>query len=241
MEELRSLCAESSCCLGRSGRVCASTGRGLARSVRVCAGTLVDSVCARSDVIEDIQPNAVDEDGVTPFMWASREGCQDIVRMPLEQDNIKANAPGGDGWTALMYASHFGHEEIVRMLFKQEDITLNASDKWGDTAYDNALENGRNGIAKMILKRSGKAQDEALRILQMVFVYRSQPTRETGRNSISIFIQLEMGLVIKGILAWMVHILLLDTLYNCCTTVRKSIPATSESSRALFTPGWELA
>lgn len=57
-------------------------------------------------------------EGVTPLMFASKEGNeQQVIRLLDEGANV--NKKSQYGWTALMFAAHYGHIKIVKHLISQ--------------------------------------------------------------------------------------------------------------------------
>lgn len=68
------------------------------------------SVCfTESDI------DAVDEDGMTPLMWASAYGQYPIVDALL-QSSAKVDIENPQGQTALLFAAYGGYHEVVRLL-----------------------------------------------------------------------------------------------------------------------------
>jgi ankyrin repeat protein len=82
-----------------------------------------------------------DSTGRTPLSWVAENGCEAVVNLLLEQDNVDVNPKDNDGMTPLSWASFNGYEDVVKLLVKQNGIDLNTRDntplslaaKWGHT------------------------------------------------------------------------------------------------------------
>jgi len=60
--------------------------------------------------------NQRDSAGLTPLMWATRYGRDDVVKLLLEQKHVQPDMPDTEyGRTALSWAARSGHEEVVRL------------------------------------------------------------------------------------------------------------------------------
>ena len=57
-------------------------------------------------------------EGVTPLMFASKEGNEQQV-IQLLDEGANVNKKSQYGWTALMFAAHYGHIKIVKHLISQ--------------------------------------------------------------------------------------------------------------------------
>ena len=67
--------------------------------------------------------NFPDKQGMTAFIWASKEGYLAIVELLLNTSHVEINKERRiDGATALMLASYNGHTEVVEILLRQESI-----------------------------------------------------------------------------------------------------------------------
>lgn len=66
---------------------------------------------------QDVNINYRDSSQRTPLMWASHQGCLEIVSLLLDK-KVDVNAIDKHGWSALMVASRYGHLDIVKLLVK---------------------------------------------------------------------------------------------------------------------------
>ena len=122
--------------------------------------------------------NRKDGGGITPLIWASICGHEEVVRSLLREKNIQPNRwDTYDGRTALSWAAGCGHEGVVRLLlgpqflnpgsigrlwgaplvmdilFGRLYISPDTSDKYDRTPLLWAAQNGHEGIAKLLLER----------------------------------------------------------------------------------------
>jgi len=123
--------------------------------------------------------NQRDSAGMTPLIWAARNGHEPVVGLLLRQKHIKPDRLGGDeGQTALSWAARNGHERVVRIflgpqfvnpgtigrlwgarlvvgqMFGLRYINPDAPDSWYDrTPLSWAAGNGHEGIVKLLLER----------------------------------------------------------------------------------------
>ncbi len=99
--------------------------------------------------------NALDHEGRTAIMWASRYGYTAVVR---ELINSGANVSMGDvdGNTALMRASYNNHTEVVRLLISS-GVDINFRDDDGMTALGLAHKHKRPDVIN-ILNAAGAIQ-----------------------------------------------------------------------------------
>ena len=93
--------------------------------------------------------NAVDSDGWTALMYASRYGNLDMVNRLLAA-NAKVNMVNKGGGTALIIASDNGENEIVKLLIAK-GANVNAIDTIGTNALMFAAESGYTDIVKTLL------------------------------------------------------------------------------------------
>lgn len=93
--------------------------------------------------------NAVDSDGWTALMYASRYGNLDMVNRLLAA-NAKVNMVNKGGGTALIIASNNGKNDIVKLLIAK-GANVNAIDTIGTNALMFAAESGYTDIVKTLL------------------------------------------------------------------------------------------
>ena len=86
-----------------------------------------------------------------PFLYASREGYTDIVKV-LINAGVNTKETTKSGGTALISASERGHVEVVKELLEHTDIDVNYKNERGGTALLEAivLGNGSESHKKVI-------------------------------------------------------------------------------------------
>ena len=84
----------------------------------------IEEVVAALIGMEGYDINQGDCEGLTPLIWASREGNTGLVRLLLAKDNVDPDKPDMYGQTPFWHACWSGHEEIVRMLLTQDGVNL---------------------------------------------------------------------------------------------------------------------
>ena len=89
--------------------------------------------------------------GMTPLIWASKNGHESIVN-DLLRAGVNVNARDNYDNTALIWASNMGHEEIVNDLL-QAGADVNAQDELGRTAL---MYTYKKNIAEDLLKKDIK-------------------------------------------------------------------------------------
>jgi len=123
--------------------------------------------------------NQRDSLGVTPLIWAARYGHEEVVRLLLQEKNLRPDEPdANNGRTALSWAAGNGHEGVVRLflapqfvnpetvgrqwgkaarlvglLFGERYVNPNSLSEYGRTPLSWAAEGGHEGIAKLLLER----------------------------------------------------------------------------------------
>lgn len=70
---------------------------------------------SKSFKIPEPDIDIVDENGMTPLMWASAYGQYPIVEALL-QSSAKVDIENPHGQTALLFAAYGGYHEVVRLL-----------------------------------------------------------------------------------------------------------------------------
>mgnify|MGYP003727829625 CR=1 FL=1 len=78
--------------------------------------------------------DAQDEDGLTPLMYATLDGQQEVAEL-LIRDGAHLNKIDGEGGTTLHYAAKYGQKEILELLIAN-DAELNIRDYFGQTPLD---------------------------------------------------------------------------------------------------------
>ena len=129
--------------------------------------------------------NETDSAGMTPLIWATRYGHEEVVRLLLQEKHIQPDQQGtNDGRTALSWAAGNGHEGAVKLffepqfvnpgsighlwkrgprvagrLFRRRYVNPDSSSKSSRTPLSWAAENGHEGIVKLLLEREGVNPD----------------------------------------------------------------------------------
>ena len=98
--------------------------------------------------------NATDYIGSTALTWAAIKGCEEVVKMLLEREDVDPDQPDPFyGRTPLVWAAGRGHEGIVKMLLEREDVNPGHMDRSSQTPLLLAAMNGHEGVVKMLLER----------------------------------------------------------------------------------------
>ena len=134
----------------------------------------------RSDV------NQRDSAGLTPLMWAARQGREDVVKLLLQQKHIQPDIPDTRyGRTALSWAAGSGHEGVVRLFLSPEFcvnpgsigrrwrvsevigtplgrkyVNPDRQDDDGRAPLSWAARNGHGGVVKLLLGRKDVRPDK---------------------------------------------------------------------------------
>jgi ankyrin repeat protein len=114
-------------------------------------------------------PNAVDDTGATPLMYAAAVGSIDTMRTILDA-GADVNATGGDGMTALMWAT--GDVAKVRLLVER-GANVNAKANNGTTtALVAAAQRGAASVVQYLLEHKADPMvggDEGAALFQAAF------------------------------------------------------------------------
>jgi ankyrin repeat protein len=95
-----------------------------------------------------VDPNIIDDHGITALIFASQKGHTEIVRLLLE-NNADINITDYFSWTALIYASSGGYTEIVGLLLENgADPNIR---KNGQPSLPWASRRGHTDIVRMLL------------------------------------------------------------------------------------------
>ena len=129
--------------------------------------------------------NQIDGAGMTPLIWAAREGHEEVVRLLLRKKETQPDQHDTDsGRTALSWAAGNGHEGVVRLFLGTRFVNpVNIGRWWGEarrvagllvgrryvdpdsssgsgrTPLSWAAEKGHEGIVKLLLGREGVNPD----------------------------------------------------------------------------------
>ena len=129
--------------------------------------------------------NQIDGAGMTPLIWAAREGHEEVVRLLLRKKETQPDQHDTDsGRTALSWAAGNGHEGVVRLFLGTRFVNpVNIGRRWGEarrvagllvgrryvdpdsssgsgrTPLSWAAEKGHEGIVKLLLGREGVNPD----------------------------------------------------------------------------------
>ena len=97
--------------------------------------------------------NGQDSKGDTPFMWAIRYGHSRVVKLLLEQGDIKPDVIVWHGRTVLSFAAESGNEDVVKLLLGRWDVNPDHSDNSGQTPLLYAASGGSESVVKLLLER----------------------------------------------------------------------------------------
>ena len=123
--------------------------------------------------------NQIDGAGMTPLIWAAREGHEEVVRLLLRKKETQPDQHDtNSGRTALSWAAGNGHEGVVRLFLGTRFVNpVNIGRRWGEarrvagllvgrryvdpdsssgsgrTPLSWAAEKGHEGIVKLLLRR----------------------------------------------------------------------------------------
>jgi len=95
----------------------------------------------------DMDPNTVNNWGMTLLISAARKGHFEIVKYLLERGDVKPDVQNNEKATALIWASIMGNDKVVKLLLKH-GADLDLQDNQGQTALIWATN---PSIKKMIL------------------------------------------------------------------------------------------
>jgi len=116
------------------------------------------------DVLEmkEWNVNATDCTGSMPLTWASINGCEEVVKILLEQgDIIPDQADLRYGRTPLSWGAEEGHEGVVRILLEREDVDPGRECIYCRTPLSLAAARGHAGLVEMLLEREDVDPDQA--------------------------------------------------------------------------------
>ncbi|KAF1973486.1 ankyrin [Bimuria novae-zelandiae CBS 107.79] len=96
--------------------------------------------------------DARDSDGLTPLMWAARNGHEDAVMLLLRIAEVNPNARDNEGRTPLIWAALNGHENTVKqLLLSTNRVYPNVGDDGGWTPLVWAARNGHKDTVEQLL------------------------------------------------------------------------------------------
>jgi len=109
---------------------------------------------------EDCDVNKADCIGITPLVWATWNGHEEVVKLLLGRGDVKPNRRCVGDRTPLLCAAWRGHEGVVKMLLDLEDIHPDEPEFLGRTPLWCAAEYGREGVVKILLGRDDVNPDK---------------------------------------------------------------------------------
>ena len=98
--------------------------------------------------------------GLTPLIWASRQGNQETVMLLLTRDDINPRRRDDCGGTPLWWAAYNGHEGVVRLLLARSDVDPDKPDNDGETPLWRASLGGHEGVVRLLLARDDVNPDK---------------------------------------------------------------------------------
>lgn len=125
---------------------------------------LFQAGCATSPIVNDIHSGNIESlktsvtkyniesehKGLTPLMWAAKEGKLEAVNILLEQ-HANINSINETGRTALIYAAEEGKADNVALLLKR-NANVSIKDKEGNTALILAAANNHIEVVRVLIK-----------------------------------------------------------------------------------------
>nr|MDO8115224.1 ankyrin repeat domain-containing protein [Candidatus Sigynarchaeota archaeon] len=143
-----------------------------------------------ADAIEaKANPDAVDDRGMTPLLWASVRGHDGVVQLLLDHD-ADVNKTNDSGWTPLMEACVDGHSDVVKTLLNR-GADVNLKTLVSGTAILFAAAGGHLDIVEMLLEQGA---DPAVEI--------TAPGKDEGMTALSYAQQNAHDAVVKLLREW---------------------------------------
>jgi len=130
-------------------KACLSNSIDIETFLTACRDNKIDTV---RQLINKVDVNAADGNGVTGLMAAMWYNYTDIVRMLLAHPNIDLGRTGSS-WTGLHLSCCKNHTECVRLFLAHRKCTpdiVNIKDDKGKTAEMIATEEGHHNCAKIV-------------------------------------------------------------------------------------------
>jgi len=130
----------------------------------------IDEVITTLIEMEDCDINQGDCMGLTPLMWACRQGNQGTVTLLLTQGDIDPGKPDSLGETPLWWASYNGYEGVVRLLLSRSAINPDQPDNNSPTPLLSASSNSNEEVVRPPVVQDdatpGDPENDALTSLQ---------------------------------------------------------------------------
>lgn len=108
-----------------------------------------DMDTVRSVLLQGVDVNVKDQNGMTALMHASMHGRMSVLPELVSVFRPDVNAKGPNGMTALMAASFQGHKEVVSWLL-MKGADPNATATTGDTALSFARKRNHTDIMSIL-------------------------------------------------------------------------------------------
>ncbi|XP_046862983.1 serine/threonine-protein phosphatase 6 regulatory ankyrin repeat subunit A-like [Xenia sp. Carnegie-2017] len=109
------------------------------------------------------QPNKTkkdEESGCTPLHFASRSGNEHVVRLLLNDPNVKVDELTTQNSLPLHMASGEGHANVVSLLLSKAPHQVDTKNKLGRTAFHLAASSGRNNVVTQLLAQGAQIDAE---------------------------------------------------------------------------------
>jgi len=101
----------------------------------------VELVLRREDVNHDILDTAY---GRTPLTWGAEHGCEGVVRLLFEWEDVNPDSSSKSGRTPLAWAAENGCGRVAELLLEREDANPNSSSESGETPLTLAAKSGHD-------------------------------------------------------------------------------------------------
>ena len=114
----------------------------------------IDEIAEALLDMRDWDIDKADLEGCTPLIWASKNGCEGIIRLLLETAGARLNLKDTmHGQTPLSWAAESGQEGAVKLLLERDEADPESRGNSGRTPLSYAAECGSEAIVKMLLER----------------------------------------------------------------------------------------
>lgn len=95
------------------------------------------------------------KNGITPLMYAARQGRPEVVELLLSRDDVDVNAKDLGDQTPLIYATMFGRRGVTELLLSRDGVDVNAKTLFGQTPLMWAARLGHQAVTEVLLSHSG--------------------------------------------------------------------------------------
>ena len=97
--------------------------------------------------------------GAIPISWVAAMGNEAVLKILIEQYEVKPDSEDKWGRTPLAYAVKNGHEAVVKYLVERADVEVDQKNSAGRTPLSYAAENGHEAVMRYLMKRADVEAD----------------------------------------------------------------------------------